>query len=71
MACCGGKRSQRRYVPGHGYKFIRWQGQGPIKAHGGVTGKTYRFDGYGSVVPVDDRDMGNIATIPNMVVVGQ
>jgi hypothetical protein len=72
MACCGGKgrSSQRKYVPGVGYAYIRWEGQGPIKAHGGVTGKMYRFDGYGSVVPVDQRD-GNVKGIPGMREVGQ
>jgi hypothetical protein len=72
MPCCGGrKRSSRRYVPGYGYSHIRWEGQGPYKAHGGVTGTLYRFSGYGSVVPVDERDLGNIKTIPGMREVSQ
>lgn len=71
MGCCGKGKRPRPYIPGYGFKMVRWQGQGPIKVHGGVTGKTYRFEGYGSVVPIDDRDMGNVSVIHNMVVVGQ
>jgi len=70
MGCCGKGRRTRPYVPGYGYKSVRWTGQGPMKIHGGVTNRLYRFEGYGSVVAVDDRDMGNVKTIPGMVVVG-
>lgn len=70
MPCCGGKRKDQPYVPGLGYTMFRYEGQqSPVKVLGGVTGRTYRFDGYGSVVPIDSRDAGNVKTIPGMRVV--
>lgn len=67
MGCCGGrvKRGQP-YIPGGGYTAYRWEKNGPIKVLGGITGKTYKFEGYGSVVPIDNRDVGNVKSIPGM-----
>ena len=67
MGCCGGRRKRISM----NYSNVRWQGQGPIKVHGGVTGATYRFDGYGSVISIDTRDLGNVLSIPGMSEISQ
>jgi hypothetical protein len=71
MGCgCGSSNKTTGSAPaGYGYKSVRWTGNGPIKVHGGLTGMTYRFDGYGSVVAIDDRDVTRVTGIPKMDVV--
>jgi hypothetical protein len=68
MGCCGG-RTKPSNPHGYGYIHVRWEGKTPLRVVGGVTGNKYRFDGYGSVVAIDQRDQGNVKSIPGMKVV--
>jgi len=52
----------------YGFTPVRWEGNNMRKVHGGLSGRTYRFDGYGSVVPIDDRDLKAISKMPGMKV---
>ena len=71
MPCCGGSQSTNYLKTKLGFTKFKWVGSGSVKIHGGMTGKAYRFDGHGSVVQVDNRDLGNIKSIPGMKVMGQ
>ncbi len=71
MACCGSKAQANSNVaaPGYGFTPVRWEGSGSIKALGGTTNRTYRFNGYGSVVAIDDKDLSTVTAIPRMRIV--
>jgi len=55
---------------GLGYSMVKYNGQSPIKVHGGTTGLTYVFNGYGYVMAIDDRDLSNVMAIPGTELVG-
>jgi hypothetical protein len=50
--------------------MVKYNGQSPIKVHGGTTGLTYVFNGYGYVMAIDDRDLSNVMAIPGTELVG-
>jgi hypothetical protein len=64
MTCCGDKRKS---INGFGFTSIRYTGHEPRKITG-YTRKVYRFDGYGSVIAIDNRDVDDILTLPDMKV---
>ena len=45
------------------YEYI---GEKQLVALGPVTGKPYRFDAPGHVLPVDLRDAGALSAVPNL-----
>lgn len=65
MSCCGEKRRAINI----GYTPVRFGGQGNQKILGNITGRIYKFEGHGSVVSVDNRDVSSVASIPNMATV--
>ena len=65
MPCCGQKRKPDAVS---GYATARWLGRGIVKVFGAGTGRTYQFNGHGSVLSIDKRDMASMTSTPNMVV---
>jgi hypothetical protein len=70
MTCCGKNRTSDPVI-GSGFTYVKYEGTTPHRILGGVTGRIYRFDGYGSVVAVSDRDLGSVTAIPKMKIFRQ
>ena len=45
------------------YEYV---GEGGLVAAGPVTGRLYRFNAPGQVLPVDLRDAGALSAVPNL-----
>lgn len=65
--CCGDRR--RALTQAAQYVTVKYEGAGHIKVKGGMTGKDYCFDGWGSTQKVDKRDLSNVGRIPGMRIV--
>lgn len=72
MSCCGSQRVQysmarpaevRQEPPAVRFEYV---GSTGLSAVGLVTGKRYRFDGPGSRVLVDPRDVPSLAAVPRL-----
>ena len=66
---CKGCGKDKSHVATYGFTLIRWEGQGLMKVHGGMSGRTYRFDGYGSVIPIENKDLEAVKMIPRMRII--
>jgi hypothetical protein len=80
MSCCGKQREQflatrqvslrvndkqRQPSPQLAIRF-EYVGTTGLTVTGPLTGKRYRFDGYGSRVLIDPRDVPSMATVPHL-----
>ena len=76
MSCCGRQREQflatrqaplqasdRQRQPAFRFEYVGTTG---LTVTGPLTGKRYRFDGYGSRVVIDPRDVPSMATVPHL-----
>lgn len=74
MACCGGGRTSpsRPSSPVHVSRLAHsdspvsfvYLGKATLNVIGNATGRLYRFDGPGSVLPVDARDAPGLVAVP-------
>jgi hypothetical protein len=80
MSCCGKQREQilgtrqvfpqvndkqRQPSPQFAFRF-EYVGATGLTVFGPVTGQRYRFDGYGSRLLIDSRDVASMATVPHL-----
>jgi hypothetical protein len=64
MACCNEKRKIVQTVK------VEYRGNRQcLRLFGGVTGRTYEFNGNGDILSVDPRDLPFITHIPGIMVV--
>jgi hypothetical protein len=79
MSCCGNQRgpvlpspllvqkreAERPPAPAHAIRY-EYVGATGMTVVGPITGRRYRFEGYGSRVPIDPRDAGSMRTVPHL-----
>ena len=80
MPCCGQKRQEMKLQspnripnertmaspPQSPVCEMEYIGGSTLTVLGPVSGKTYRFVGYGAKVPIDIRDRRSIVNVPNL-----
>lgn len=80
MGCCGKNRSDLMAQYGHQYPgndaqnlpaapasvTFQYNGQSAVTVAGSITGRRYRFAGYGAQAVVDSRDAPGMRGVPHL-----